>query len=114
MVVYFGLSTALRSLGGTGAIFIDWLLWTSFGVIFAIAISFVVVKPIGEKMKQEKWEEIVTDYSKFGKYQIPQILFWAIMEMIIISVWGGLLLLVVALLICVFSKYKGQIEWTKE
>jgi len=92
-------------------ILIDWLLWTSFGVIFAFAVSWFVFKPVGEKMKKGDWEEIINDYSRFGPFQAPQILFWSIIQAVVLSFWGSSLTLVVGLILCFFSKYKEDIEW---
>ena len=83
------------------------------GGLLALVLSVAFVKPrFSNKWKEEDYDYLLNDVVKIGSFRIPLMLIFGIILEILLSWWGGLIILV-PLLLLIFMGPK-EYKWTEE
>jgi hypothetical protein len=80
---------------------IGYFIWMIIGGIFAILISFAIIKPkFSDKCADKDWDFLLNWVIELGDFRFPWMLFWGII-LEIFTWWGGLPILIPALLLLI-------------
>jgi hypothetical protein len=80
--------------------------------IIAILISFAIIKPkVSDKCAQKDWDHFYNWVWKLSGTRIPFVLFWGIILEIFGYGWGGIPVIIVALMLIFFGPKKY--EWSE-
>jgi len=75
-------------------------IWLIISGVIAILISFAIVKPkISNKCVQKDWDHFYNWVWKLGSFRFPFILLWGILLEVFGYGWGGLPIIIVAIML---------------
>ncbi|MHA1147717.1 MAG: hypothetical protein ACTSR8_05690 [Promethearchaeota archaeon] len=78
------------------------------GIILIILGLFIVKKRFSDKCRDKKWDELLDDVIILGKYRIPFMLILGIVAEIFGQWWGGLTILIPALILIFWGPKEYQ------
>jgi len=84
-------------------------IWYIISGIIAILISFAIIKPkVSNKCDQKDWDHFYNWVLKLGNFRFPFVLFWGIILEIFGLWWGGIPVIIVAIMLIFLGpkKYK--------
>ncbi|UYP45937.1 hypothetical protein NEF87_002222 [Candidatus Lokiarchaeum ossiferum] len=84
--------------------------WAIIGGAISLALAGIFIKPFAIMCGKKDWEGLINDVWKFGKYRVPKMLVLGIILEIFTDGWGGLLVLIPAVLILILGPVKHQWE----
>ena len=75
-------------------------IWYIICGVIAIIISFAIIKPkVSDKCAQKDWDHFYNWVWKLGNFRFPFVLFWGIILEIFGYYWGGLPVILIAVMI---------------
>lgn len=95
----------LANLGNVGG-----FVWAIIGGLISLALAGIFVKPFAIMCGNKDWTGLLNDVWIFGRYRVPKMLVIGIALEIFTAGWGGLLVLIPAVLILILGPVKHQWE----
>ncbi|MFX0057928.1 MAG: hypothetical protein ACFE85_16970 [Candidatus Hodarchaeota archaeon] len=97
-----------------GILGIAYPVWMTLGGIIVILISFTIIKPkFSNKCEEKDWDALYNWVLNLGSFRLPWMLVWGILFEIFGNWWGGLPILIPALIL-LFAGPKEYNWSTKE
>ncbi|MHA1803155.1 MAG: hypothetical protein ACTSU4_01335 [Promethearchaeota archaeon] len=90
---------SLIILGYFGFLF-GWSIWLIIAGIITLALSIIFVRPrFSNPCKNKEWDTLYEDYLTLGNFHLPWMLIWGILLEIFGQWWGGITILLPALIL---------------
>ncbi|NHJ26390.1 MAG: hypothetical protein EAX89_17560 [Candidatus Lokiarchaeota archaeon] len=75
-------------------------IWLIISGIIAVFISFVIIKPkVSNKCVQKDWDHFYNWVWKLGSFRFPFVLFWGIVLEVFGYGWGGVPVIIIAIML---------------
>lgn len=84
------------------------LIWAIISILITIVVAAIFIKPFAQRCKARDWEGLLNNVFVIAGYRIPKMLVLGIVLEIFTDFWGGLLVLIPAILILLIGPIKHQ------
>ncbi len=82
--------------------------WAILGGVISLFLAGIFIKPFAIGCSNKDWAGLLNDVWIFGKKQVPKMLVVGILLEIFSDGWGGLLVLIPAIVIIILGPVKHQ------